>query len=141
MTTNTRSFSHFKRGEKNPPKMSFNNRFPPSKNIRHRSSWGPNTVNHFQKADVPRLSPEEEDFDFYPERLHLIKSRQLIPLQEDLADWLNKLLSEYIYNSNFVFFSGTASNPLQLTSSVENNFSKDHTANELRFFLLLSQRA
>lgn len=77
--------------------MSYTNRFPPSQHTRYRSSWGPSSVTVFNRADVPRPSPEEEEYaDFYHERLHSAQSRQLLPLQEDLADWINKTLSEYL---------------------------------------------
>lgn len=75
--------------------MSYANRFPSSQHTRYRSSWGPSSVSVFSRADIPRPSPEEEEFEFYHERLHSAQSRQLIPLQEDLADWINKTISEY----------------------------------------------
>ncbi|KAF7397613.1 hypothetical protein HZH68_008835 [Vespula germanica] len=76
--------------------MSFGaNRFPSSQHTRYRSSWGPSSVSVFDRADVPRPSPEEEEYaEFYHERLHSAQSRQLIPLQEDLADWINKTISK-----------------------------------------------
>lgn len=79
--------------------MSYTNRFPPTQNTRYRSSWGPSSVSAFARAaDVPRPSPEEEEFaEFYNERLHSAQSRQLIPLQEDLADWINKTISESLF--------------------------------------------
>ncbi|EFN83567.1 hypothetical protein EAI_05316 [Harpegnathos saltator] len=74
--------------------MSYANRFPSTQHTRYRSSWGPSSVSVFNRADVPRPSPEEEEFaDFYHERLHSAQSRQLIPLQEDLADWINKTIT------------------------------------------------
>ncbi|XP_071559269.1 growth arrest-specific protein 2 isoform X1 [Temnothorax nylanderi] len=79
-----------------------NNRFPSSQHTRYRSSWGPSSVSVFNRADVPRPSPEEEEFEFYHERLHSAQSRQLIPLQEDLADWINKTINvDYITGDNF----------------------------------------
>lgn len=82
--------------------MSYANRFPSSQHIRYRSSWGPSSVSVFNRADVPRPSPEEEEFEFYHERLHSAQSRQLIPLQEDLADWINKTINvDYITGDNF----------------------------------------
>ncbi|XP_031781590.1 growth arrest-specific protein 2 isoform X1 [Nasonia vitripennis] len=83
--------------------MSYTNRFPPTKNTRYRSSWGPSSVSVFQRADVPRPSPEEEEYaEFYHERLHSAQSRQLIPLQEDLADWINKTINvDHISGENF----------------------------------------
>ncbi|KAK0183480.1 hypothetical protein PV327_001517 [Microctonus hyperodae] len=73
--------------------MSYSNRFPPSQHTRYRSSWGPSSVSAFGHADIPRPSPEEEEFEFYHERIHSAQSRQLIPLQEDLADWINKTIN------------------------------------------------
>ncbi|XP_029164481.1 growth arrest-specific protein 2-like isoform X2 [Nylanderia fulva] len=82
--------------------MSFTSRFPSSQHTRYRSSWGPTSVSVFNRADVPRPSPEEEEFEFYHERLHSAQSRQLIPLQEDLADWINKTINvDYITGENF----------------------------------------
>ncbi|XP_011160701.2 growth arrest-specific protein 2 isoform X1 [Solenopsis invicta] len=82
--------------------MSYANRFPSSQHTRYRSSWGPSSVSVFNRADVPRPSPEEEEFEFYHERLHSAQSRQLIPLQEDLADWINKTINvDYITGDNF----------------------------------------
>lgn len=78
-------------------RMSFTNRFPSSQHTRYRSSWGPSSVSVFNRIDVPRPSPEEEEYaDFYHERLHSAQSRQLIPLQEDLADWINKTISKFV---------------------------------------------
>jgi hypothetical protein len=88
--------------------MSYTNRFPSSQHTRYRSSWGPSSVSVFDRADVPRPSPEEEEFaEFYHERLHSAQSRQLIPLQEDLADWINKTISEYtsLINSSRNWYS------------------------------------
>ncbi|XP_046432426.1 uncharacterized protein LOC124185591 isoform X1 [Neodiprion fabricii] len=73
--------------------MSCANRFPSSQHTRYRSSWGPTSTTVFNRADVPRPSAEEEEFaDIYHERLHYVQGRQLIPLQEDLADWINKTI-------------------------------------------------
>ncbi|XP_012273658.1 growth arrest-specific protein 2 isoform X2 [Orussus abietinus] len=83
--------------------MSYSNRFPSSQNTRYRSSWGPSSVSVFHRADVPRPSLEEKEFaEFYHERLHTAQIRQLMPLQEDLADWINKTLNiDYITSDNF----------------------------------------
>ncbi|XP_076179267.1 growth arrest-specific protein 2 [Ptiloglossa arizonensis] len=83
--------------------MSYANRFPSSQHTRYRSSWGPSSVTVFNRADVPRPSPEEEEYaEFYHERLHSAQSRQLLPLQEDLADWINKTLNgDYVTGDNF----------------------------------------
>lgn len=53
---------------------------------RNRNSWGPNSV-HFQ-----RLVTEELLADECTERMMHVQMRQLDPLKEDLADWLNKTL-------------------------------------------------
>lgn len=37
---------------------------------------------------------EEEYVEYYQDRINLSQSRQLLPLTEDLADWLNKTLGE-----------------------------------------------
>ncbi|KAG8310524.1 1,3-beta-glucanosyltransferase [Homalodisca vitripennis] len=37
---------------------------------------------------------EEEYVEYYQDRITLSQSRQLLPLTEDLADWLNKTLGE-----------------------------------------------
>ncbi|XP_066592550.1 growth arrest-specific protein 2-like isoform X2 [Prorops nasuta] len=83
--------------------MSYTNRFPTSQHTRYRSSWGPSSTSVFNRADIPRASPEEEEYaEFYHERIHSAQSRQLIPLQEDLADWINKTLNnEHITGENF----------------------------------------
>ncbi|XP_063992444.1 growth arrest-specific protein 2-like isoform X1 [Diachasmimorpha longicaudata] len=84
-------------------KLSYtSNRFPPTQHTRYRSSWGPSSVSAFSRADIPRPSPEEQEFQFYHERLHSAQSRQLIPLQEDLADWINKTINvDHITGENF----------------------------------------
>ncbi|XP_046599843.1 growth arrest-specific protein 2 isoform X5 [Neodiprion lecontei] len=83
--------------------MSCANRFPSSQHTRYRSSWGPTSTTVFNRADVPRPSAEEEEFaDIYHERLHYVQGRQLIPLQEDLADWINKTINvDHITGENF----------------------------------------
>ncbi|XP_033216082.1 growth arrest-specific protein 2-like isoform X2 [Belonocnema kinseyi] len=83
--------------------MSYTYRFPSSQHTRYRSNWGPSSVSLFNRVDIPRpLSEEEEYADFYYERLHSAQSRQLIPLQEDLADWINKTINvDHITGENF----------------------------------------
>ncbi|RZF41924.1 hypothetical protein LSTR_LSTR005692 [Laodelphax striatellus] len=52
-----------------------------------------------------RPSPEtdEEYLEYYQDRISLTQSRQLLPLQEDLADWINKTLGiEYITATNLL---------------------------------------
>lgn len=38
---------------------------------------------------------EQECLDYYQERIANSHARQLLPLQEDLAEWLNKTLGLY----------------------------------------------
>lgn len=52
--------------------------------FRNRNSWGPVS----SCGTVP--DPEEE----YTERMATAQMRQLDPLKEDLADWLNKTLGK-----------------------------------------------
>ncbi|XP_039295230.1 growth arrest-specific protein 2 [Nilaparvata lugens] len=52
-----------------------------------------------------RPSPEtdEEYLEYYQDRISLTQSRQLLPLQEDLADWINKTLGiEYMNATNLL---------------------------------------
>lgn len=39
---------------------------------------------------------EEECVELYQDRIYLSQNRQLYPLQEDLADWINKTLGKLI---------------------------------------------
>ncbi|XP_059483637.1 uncharacterized protein LOC132201472 [Neocloeon triangulifer] len=41
---------------------------------------------------APEIETEEEYVEFYQKRILTAQQKQLLPLQEDLADWLNKLL-------------------------------------------------
>ncbi|KAH0998665.1 hypothetical protein HUJ04_012851, partial [Dendroctonus ponderosae] len=56
--------------------------------FRNRNSWGP--VSSCGTVGLPRPDPEEE----YTERMATAQMRQLDPLKEDLADWLNKTLGK-----------------------------------------------
>lgn len=50
-----------------------------------------------------RLEPDEEFAEEYTERMMSAQMRQLDPLKEDLADWLNKTLAiDYITRDNFL---------------------------------------
>uniref|UniRef100_A0ABD2W7Q4 GAR domain-containing protein n=1 Tax=Trichogramma kaykai TaxID=54128 RepID=A0ABD2W7Q4_9HYME len=75
--------------------MSYANRFPPNKNTRYRSSWGPSSSSPaYHEVKVPQPSDEEEKYaEIYQESLLSAQARQLVPLQEDLADWINKMLN------------------------------------------------
>lgn len=42
---------------------------------------------------------EEEYVEYYQDRIFNAQKRQLYPLQEDLADWLNKTLGKFIFTS------------------------------------------
>lgn len=60
----------------------------------NRNSWGPiSSVPSFH-----RLDPDEEFAEEYTERMMSAQMRQLDPLKEDLADWLNKTLGESIFS-------------------------------------------
>lgn len=58
---------------------------------RNRNSWGPMSIS---SASFHRLDPDEEFAEEYTERMMTAQMRQLDPLKEDLADWLNKVLGE-----------------------------------------------
>ncbi|XP_060530954.1 growth arrest-specific protein 2-like isoform X2 [Cylas formicarius] len=63
---------------------------------RNRNSWGPCV------RDAHRYS-EEEYAEECTERMVSAQTRQLDPLKEDLADWLNKILEiDYINRENFL---------------------------------------
>uniref|UniRef100_A0AAR5PYL3 Calponin-homology (CH) domain-containing protein n=1 Tax=Dendroctonus ponderosae TaxID=77166 RepID=A0AAR5PYL3_DENPD len=65
--------------------------------FRNRNSWGP--VSSCGTVGLPRPDPEEE----HTERMATAQMRQLDPLKEDLADWLNKTLgTDYINRDNFL---------------------------------------
>jgi hypothetical protein len=64
---------------------------------RPRSAPGYNNGHHRLSAPAaPSIETEEEYVEFYQQRILTAQQRQLLPLQEDLADWLNKLLGELI---------------------------------------------
>jgi hypothetical protein len=52
---------------------------------------------------APDIETEEEYVEFYQQRILTAQQRQLLPLQEDLADWLNKLLGKSETNFKFTF--------------------------------------
>jgi hypothetical protein len=43
---------------------------------------------------------EEECVEYYQDRIYSSQSRQLFPLQEDLADWINKTLGKSLVSSH-----------------------------------------
>lgn len=57
---------------------------------RSRSSYGPMSLN----SSFHRLDPDEELAEEYTERMMSAQMRQLDPLKEDLAEWLNKTLGK-----------------------------------------------
>ena len=59
---------------------------------KNRNSWGPiSTMGHL---GFPRPDPDEEFAEECTERMMSAQMRQLDPLKEDLADWLNKTLGK-----------------------------------------------
>lgn len=55
----------------------------------------------FERADVGLASKQtpctdEEVTEYYRDRLYMSQARQLFPLQEDLADWINKTIGEFL---------------------------------------------
>lgn len=53
----------------------------------------------FERADcaLAAQTPCSEDEDFYREKILYSQARQLFPLQEDLADWINKTIGECFF--------------------------------------------
>ncbi|KAJ3631554.1 hypothetical protein MTP99_012674 [Tenebrio molitor] len=62
---------------------------------RNRNSWGPMSV----PTGFHRPEPDEEFAEEYTERMMSAQMRQLDPLKEDLADWINKTLGFSIWKS------------------------------------------
>ncbi|XP_034836629.1 GAS2-like protein 3 [Maniola hyperantus] len=59
----------------------------------------------FERADcaLAAQTPCEDDEDFYREKILYSQARQLFPLQEDLADWINKTNGiTYLSGENFL---------------------------------------
>ncbi|XP_053616641.1 GAS2-like protein 3 [Plodia interpunctella] len=59
----------------------------------------------FERADcaLAAQAPCSEDEDFYREKILYSQARQLFPLQEDLADWINKTVGiTYLTGENFL---------------------------------------
>lgn len=59
----------------------------------------------FERADcaLAAQTPCSEDEDFYREKILYSQARQLFPLQEDLADWINKTVGiTYLTGENFL---------------------------------------
>ncbi|XP_059050242.1 GAS2-like protein 3 [Achroia grisella] len=59
----------------------------------------------FERADcaLAAQTPISEDEDFYREKILYSQARQLFPLQEDLADWINKTVGiTYLTGENFL---------------------------------------
>ncbi|XP_068908007.1 growth arrest-specific protein 2-like [Tenebrio molitor] len=66
---------------------------------RNRNSWGPMSV----PTGFHRPEPDEEFAEEYTERMMSAQMRQLDPLKEDLADWINKTLGiDYMSRNNFL---------------------------------------
>ncbi|CAH0397232.1 unnamed protein product [Chilo suppressalis] len=59
----------------------------------------------FERADcaLAAQTPCDDDEDFYREKILYSQARQLFPLQEDLADWINKTIGiSYLTGENFL---------------------------------------
>ncbi|CAG9782340.1 unnamed protein product [Diatraea saccharalis] len=59
----------------------------------------------FERADcaLAAQTPCDDDEDFYREKILYSQARQLYPLQEDLADWINKTIGiSYLTGENFL---------------------------------------
>ncbi|CAH0719341.1 unnamed protein product, partial [Brenthis ino] len=59
----------------------------------------------FERADcaLAAQTPCDDDEDFYREKILYSQARQLFPLQEDLADWINKTIGiTYLSGENFL---------------------------------------
>ncbi|XP_045489394.1 GAS2-like protein 3 isoform X2 [Pieris rapae] len=59
----------------------------------------------FERADcaLAAQTPCSEDEEFYKEKVLYSQARQLFPLQEDLADWINKIIGiTYLTGENFL---------------------------------------
>ncbi|XP_047523418.1 GAS2-like protein 3 isoform X2 [Pieris napi] len=59
----------------------------------------------FERADcaLAAQTPCSEDEEFYKEKVLYSQARQLFPLQEDLADWINKTIGiTYLTGENFL---------------------------------------
>jgi len=60
-----------------------------------RPQSAPGARQRLSAPAAPEIETEEEYVEFYQKRILTAQQRQLLPLQEDLADWLNKLLGEF----------------------------------------------
>lgn len=70
---------------------------------RNRNSWGPTTSVVATTRGCLQSLEGEEFAEEYTERMVSAQLRQMDPLKEDLADWLNKtLLINYINRDNFL---------------------------------------
>lgn len=68
---------------------------------RNRNSWGPVTTS---PTTFHRMEPPDEEYaEEYTERMMSAQMRQLDPLKEDLAEWINKTLGiDYVSRDNFL---------------------------------------
>lgn len=80
---------------------------PPSPFRSETDAWGPpGQMGRKSLGTTPALTPtsplyemplcetDEEYADYYEDRISAAHNRQLYPLMEDLADWINKCLGE-----------------------------------------------
>lgn len=76
-------------------------RFPGSGRWRRSGGWGPASLPVLENGSVPET--EQECAALFQERIQSSHGRQLLPLVEDLADWLNKTLGlDYLTPENFL---------------------------------------
>ncbi|KAI5631338.1 growth-Arrest-Specific protein 2 domain-containing protein [Phthorimaea operculella] len=69
------------------------------------SSFSRKSSSSFDMVDcaLAAQTPCSEDEDFYREKILYSQARQLFPLQEDLADWINKTIGiTYLSGENFL---------------------------------------
>lgn len=59
-----------------------------------RKSLGTTPTPTTQLCEISLPENEEEYAEYYQERISNAQNRQLYPLMEDLADWINKTLGE-----------------------------------------------
>ncbi|XP_063537643.1 GAS2-like protein 3 isoform X1 [Cydia strobilella] len=75
----------------------------------------------YERADsaLAAQTPSAEDEDYYREKILYSQARQLFPLQEDLADWINKTIGiTYLTGENFLDALDNGAELCQLASVI-----------------------